>query len=224
VQDAQAERAALLGAETATVLANYIRILGHSARAHSATTCDVDLARLAVKAGLAQVAGDQITHPWLNQRFGLAAVTTDMALAPDLPLAADQPKSALMGLDWTLGRHGGASRRSHDPYARRDYALGAHPFETLTRVATPTTYIDEPNVARVPKRTDMFARAQFGDMGPELQKGATPGTMCARRRPALRNAGCWVPLCFCRMGSRPPMRNRLRPSWQPITSKAPAIF
>ena len=184
VQDAQAERAALLGAETATVLANYIRILGHSARAHSATTCDVDLARLAVKAGLAQVAGDQITHPWLNQRFGLAAVTTDMALAPDLPLAVDQPKSALMGLDWTLGRHGGASRRSHDPYARRDYALGAHPFETLTRVATPTTYIDEPNVARVPKRTDMFARAQFGDMGPELQKGATAGHYVRKAAPS----------------------------------------
>ena len=141
VQDAQAERAALLGAETATVLANYIRVLGHSARAHSATTCDVDLARLAVKAGLAQVAGDQITHPWLKQRFGLAAVTTDMALAPDLPLAADQPKSVRMALDWGLGRHGGASRGSHDPYARRDYAQGAHPFETLKRVETPTTYI-----------------------------------------------------------------------------------
>ena len=184
VQDAQAERAAVLGAETATVLANYIRILGYSARAHSATTCDVDLARLAVKAGLAQVAGEQISHPWLGQRFGLAAVTTDMALAPDLPLAADQPQSALTGLDWTLGRHGGASRRSHDPYARREYAQGAHPFETLKRVETPTTYIDEPNVARVPKRTDMFARAQFGDMGPALQKGATAGHYARKAAPS----------------------------------------
>ena len=134
VQDAQAERAAVLGTETATVLANYLRVLGFNARAHSATTSDVELSRLAVKAGLAQVEGDEITHPWLGNRFGLAAVTTDMPLAYDQPLAAVQPKSALKSLDWIFGRHGGASRGNHDPYAARDYVSGAHPFETLKRV------------------------------------------------------------------------------------------
>jgi hypothetical protein len=224
VQDAQAERAALLGAETATVLANYIRVLGHSARAHSATTCDVDLARLAVKAGLAQVAGDQITHPWLKQRFGLAAVTTDMALAPDLPLAADQPKSVRMGLDWGLGRHGGASRGSHDPYARRDYAQGAHPFETLKRVETPTTYIDEPNVARVPKRTDMFARAQFGDMGPALQKGATAGHYVRKAAPSSAQRRLLGAFVLLQDGEPAAHAQPIAPNWRPITSKGPAIF
>ena len=53
--------------------------------------------------------------------------------------------------------------------------MGPHAFETLKRVDKPTTYIDEPNVARVPKRTDMFARAQFGDMGKNLQENAKGG-------------------------------------------------
>ena len=184
VQDAQAERAAVLGMETATVLANYLRVLGFSARAHSATTSDVELSRLAVKAGVAEVEGNQITHPWLGDRFGLAAVTTDMPLAYDQPLAAVQPKSALKSLDWIFGRHGGASRGNHDPYAARDYVSGAHPFETLKRVETPTTYMDEPNIARVPKRTDMFARAQFGDMGPQVQKGATGGHYVRKAAPS----------------------------------------
>ena len=184
VQDGQAERAAILGAETATVLANYLRVLGFSARAHSATTTDVELSRLAVKAGLTQVEGDQIVHPWLGRRFGLAAVTTDMPLAFDKPLAAKQPKSALNCMEWVLGRHGGACRSNHDPYFKRDYVSGAHPFETLKRVETPTTYMDEPNIARVPKRTDMFARAQFGDMGPQVQKGATGGHYVRKAAPS----------------------------------------
>ena len=70
VQDAQAERAAVLGMETATVMANYLRVLGVGERAHSATTCDVELSRLAVKGGVAEVEGNQMTQPWLGERFG----------------------------------------------------------------------------------------------------------------------------------------------------------
>ena len=126
--------------------------------------------------------GDHLIHSWLGGRFGLAAVTTDMLLAFDQPLAAYQPTSAVNCLDWVLGRHGGASRTNHDPYAGCDYVSGAYPFATLKRVDTPTTYIDEPNITRVPKRTDMFARAQFGDMGPHVQKGATGGQLCPQSR------------------------------------------
>jgi hypothetical protein len=52
-------------------------------------------------------------------------------------------------------------------------------------VDTPTTYIDEPNVARVPKRTDMFARAQFGDMGKALQEGAKGGHYARKAAPSM---------------------------------------
>ena len=42
----QAERAALLSANAAVVIASYLRTIGFSARAHSATTSDVELTRL----------------------------------------------------------------------------------------------------------------------------------------------------------------------------------
>ena len=51
--DAQAHRAALRAMETAAVIANYIRLLGWNARAHSATSTDIDLNRACVAAGLA---------------------------------------------------------------------------------------------------------------------------------------------------------------------------
>ena len=60
-------------------------------------------------------------------------------------------------------------------FATRDFVQSEHPFETLKRVEKPTTFIDEPRVPRVPKRADMFARAQFGDLGPHVQKSSTNG-------------------------------------------------
>ena len=50
---------------------------------------------------------------------------------------------------------------------------------------TPTTYIDEPNVARVPKRSDMFARAQFGDMGKANQNAAKGGYYVRKAAPSM---------------------------------------
>ena len=171
IQNAQAHRAAIRATENATVLAEYIRQLGFDARAHSATASDVHLGKLAVAAGLATWEGGQLQAPWIGVRFGLAVITTDMALVPDMPLLplAQQSRSALKGLHWQWGTHGGASARTSDPYATRDYAAGPHPFETLKRVKDTTTYIDPPNIPRIPKRTDMFARAQFGDMGTKVQ-------------------------------------------------------
>ena len=62
-----------------------------------------------------------------------------------------------------------------NPFAKRPYCAGPHPFEILTRVDKPTTFIDEARVARVLKRTDMFARAKFGDMGKPNQDAARGG-------------------------------------------------
>lgn len=186
ITGAQHQRAALRATENATILADYIRILGFDARAHSVTASDVHLPRLAVAAGLTVMGASTAEAPWLGQRFGLAAITTDMPLAPDLPLMAldRQPASVLSGRLWQLGTHGGANAHSHDPYAKRRFADGPHPFETLKRVDTPTTYIDAPNVPRVPKRTDMFARGQFGDMGPKVQNAMKGGQNIVKCVPA----------------------------------------
>ncbi|MBB5516310.1 reductive dehalogenase [Rubricella aquisinus] len=186
IADAQAQRAALRANETAAVIGNYLRLLGHPSKSHSASSSDVDLNVLTVAAGLATVEEDGVQAPWLGQRFGVAVVTTTLAIAPDQPLApmTQQPWNDTRGPAWALGLRSGTGGLNRDPYAKRDFAAGAHPFEKLKRVDSPTTYIDEPNVARVPKRTDMFARAQFGDMGKPLQDGAKGGHYARKAAPS----------------------------------------
>ena len=186
IMDAQAHRACLRATETATVIANYIRLLGWDARAHTATTTDVDLQKCAVTAGLASVEDGTLVAPWIGTRFGLAAITTTMPLAHDKPLApmSAQPWFKTQGPAWWAGYGTQKSAFNQDPYANRRYAEGAHPFEKLKRVADPTTYIDEPNVARVPKRADLFARAQFGDMGKHTQDAMKGGMHVRKAAPA----------------------------------------
>ncbi|MEO0547554.1 MAG: reductive dehalogenase [Pseudomonadota bacterium] len=190
IADAQAARAGLVAAETAVVISNYIRILGHEARAHTVSTTDVDLNRICVAAGLASVEDARLHNPYLEDRFGLAVVTTTLPLAVDKPLAAKakQDRSQSHGLAWKLGGTFGngfaKNAFNREPLAKRRFVDGAHPFEKLRRVNTPTTYIDEPRVARVPKRADMFARAQFGDMGKAVQKNATGGHYVRKSAPS----------------------------------------
>ncbi|KIC21463.1 2Fe-2S iron-sulfur cluster-binding protein [Leisingera sp. ANG-Vp] len=172
LHDAQDQRACLRAAETVVTLANYIRLLGWEARAHTGAATDVHLGRLAVQAGLATYENGVLTNPFLGSRFGIAAITTTLELAPDQPLVPGQ----IPGLKYRFGLGAHAkSAGSRDPYAKRAFKDGPHPFETLKRVSDPTTYIDEANVARVPKRTDMFARALFGDMGKGPQEAARNG-------------------------------------------------
>jgi reductive dehalogenase len=187
LEDAQAHRACLRASETAVVLANYIRLLGWDAKAHTVTSSDVDLNRLAVAAGLCTVENGALHAPWLGPRFGLAALTTDFELAHDAPLRpwSEQPAWRVKGPSWWLGTRSRRSALNGDPFARRDFADGPHPFETLKRVEEPTTYIDEARIPRVPKRTDMFARAQFGDMGRAVQEGAKGGHYARKAAPSM---------------------------------------
>ena len=180
-------RAALRATEIAVILSSYLNLLV-IARAHSATTSDVDLNKFAVAAGLCTVEDGRVVAPYLGEKFGLAVVTTDMELAPDLPLApgSEQPWFKTKGLAWWLGSGSSKSALNRDPYARRDYVSGGYPFETLKRVDKPTTFIDEERVARVPKRADMFARAQFGDLGPKAQAASGWWLVRQKMRPFLR--------------------------------------
>ena len=186
LEDAQHHRACLRATETAVVLANYIRLLGWDAKAHTATSSDVDLNQLTIAAGLATLEGDQLANPYVGTRFGVAALTTTMELSHDGALAplARQSWLKTKGPAWWVGAGFAKSALNGDPYAKRNFRDGPHPFETLKRVDVPTTYIDEANVARVPKRTDMFARAQFGDMGKATQDGATGGYYVRKAAPS----------------------------------------
>ncbi len=187
LDDAQAHRACLRATETAVVLANYIRLLGWDAKAHSATSTDVDLNQLAVATGLATIEDGVLVNPYLGTRFGVAALTTTLELTHDGALApqSQQPWFKTKGPAWWLGAGFRRSALNGDPFAKRNFADGPHPFETLKRVDDTTTYIDAPNVARVPKRTDMFARAQFGDMGKANQDGAKGGYYARKAAPSM---------------------------------------
>ena len=177
MQDAQAQRASVRATETAVVVANYLRVLGYDARAHSGSATEVDLNWVAVGAGLASVENGTVTNPFVGDRFQVAVITTDFELEPDAPLAplSDQPSTLTKGVAQALGLGSPKTTSTHDPFATRAYAMGPHPFEALKRVDKPTTYIDEARVARVPKRADMFARSKFGDMGKANQEATRGG-------------------------------------------------
>ena len=68
IRDAQSHRACLRASEVAVVIANYIRLLGWDARAHTMSTSDVELGQLAVAAGLATVEGGALNAPFLGPR------------------------------------------------------------------------------------------------------------------------------------------------------------
>ena len=185
-------RSALRAAETAVVLANYLRIMGFSARAHTATSSDLDLTKMAMQAGLLRInARGRLINPFVGTRYALAAVSTRLTLSPDQPLGAPGPLDLWRshGPNWWLGRATLKRALDREPFRSRQFAQGPLPFEKLKRRTEPTTFIDEPRVARVPKRADMFARALFGDMGKSMQNAAKGGFYvlknplgyCARR-------------------------------------------
>ncbi len=187
LKDAHAHRASLRASETTSVLANYIRLLGFDAKSHSCSASDVNLNMLAVAAGLLWYHDGTLAAPFVGEDFGLGAITCRMDLAVDHPLAPPSKQSWFhsKGPAWWLGTGGSKTAWNRDPYRRRRFVDGPHPFETLKRVDKPTTFIDEPRVARVPKRTDMFARAQFGDMGKALQEGAKGGHYARKSAPSF---------------------------------------
>jgi ferredoxin-NADP reductase/epoxyqueuosine reductase QueG len=201
IQDAQAERASLRAAETVAVLSNYIRMLGWEARGHTGSASDVNLNKLAVAAGLCVVEGNPgasggnpgpvLGNPYLGTWFGIGAITTTLELAADLPLAPEGALERLKshGPAWWVGKGFAKNAFNRTPYANRRFMDGAQPFERIKRVETPTTYIDEPRVARVPKRTDMFARAQFGDMGKANQENAKNGKYARKSSAAFAFRG-----------------------------------
>ncbi|MDG1737956.1 MAG: reductive dehalogenase [Paracoccaceae bacterium] len=187
IMEAQEHRAALRATEAAVILSSYLHLLGFSARAHSATTSDVDLNNLAVASGVATSEAGNLAAPWIGEDFGLAVVTTDFEMCVDAPLAplSDQPWSITSGPGWWIGKDTQKNATNRDLFAKRNYVDGGHPFEKLKRVDQPTTYIDEDRVARVPKRADMFARSQFGDLGKKAQDAATGGWYARKAAPAF---------------------------------------
>jgi len=179
----QAWRAALLSAETATVLANYLRILGYDARSHTATTSNVNLNKLALSAGLVLADTDgHITNPYIGKRFGLAAVSTNLEMSCDAPLRKQSVTDRLRakGPAWWMGFASPKNAFNRIAYAKRTFRDSMFPVESLKRVGKTTSFIDEERIPRVPKSSELFLRAAFGDLGKSAQDGSRDGFSVAK--------------------------------------------
>lgn len=177
IRDLQPWRAAMRAAETAVVMANYLRILGFEARSHTATTSEVNLHRLTVSAGLALSDGGRVANPFLGDRFEVAVVTTSMELAPDTPLRSQTLKDRwrAKGPGWWMGTSSPKNPRNIVDMNGRLYRDSRYPTEKLKRVEQTTTFIDEDRIPRVPKSSEMFLRAAFGDLGKPALEASKDG-------------------------------------------------
>lgn len=184
IHSIQAERAAMLGANTGVMIANYIRALGYEARLHTATTSDVDLNRAGVSSGLCLVSQDnqQLVNPFLDNRFGLTVITTTLELAPDKLLAKPSAMGPVWnnGIKWATGYEGVRSASNFDPYLDRDFLKGPYPYEKIKRVDKPTSFMDEERIPRVPARADFFSRAVHGDLGKKPQISFADGMVALK--------------------------------------------
>jgi ferredoxin len=177
IRGTQQGRAELRAGEMAIITAGYIRHLGYDAVAHTATATDLDLKRVALQAGLAEIQGDTLVHPYLFRRrhsqasgFGLAAVSTDLPMTPDCPLARRTfwARWRAYGPHWWLGLGGTRPGWKLLAGRQRPMHLGPYPIEHIQRVDIPTTLITEA-IPRVPQRANFFTRAAHGDLGPRYQ-------------------------------------------------------
>lgn len=173
INDLQIYRASLRAAEISVAGANYIRALGYEARAHSATSSEIDLQRAAVAAGLATWEGDAFTNPFIGSRFGLAVVSTNLELAADKPLKADCKKPNHPS--WWLGTNSHKNAFNHVPYAKRNFKDSLYPVETLKRRDDPTSLVDAERIPRLPKRADFFERSFIGDLGKGPREASIDG-------------------------------------------------
>jgi len=160
--------AKLRATEVAVVVSAYLRQLGFAATAHSPFATEVSLPLMSVHAGLARLDGSELAAPFIGRRFAIGAVTTEMELAADLPLA---PRSLFEGgAAWWLGTGGTETWWNRRAERRRPGEWGRYPMEKVKRVAEATTLIIDDEVPRMPKRSNGFYRGKKGDFGEKVAR------------------------------------------------------
>jgi reductive dehalogenase len=169
--DAASYLSTFAATEVAVLIAGFLRTLGFSARAHSRAMSEVDLHKIALAAGVAELKNGELTHPYYGSKFSVAIVTTNLEMATDKPLASRGIVSNIkaFGPSYQLGLRGTRQGLNIGTGANRPLHMGKHPMEKIKRQDTATTIIDEPNIPRVPKRHDMFTRGAFGDLGEKIE-------------------------------------------------------
>ncbi|MDE0652576.1 MAG: 4Fe-4S dicluster domain-containing protein [bacterium] len=152
--------------EIATVVARYLGTLGYEAAAHSESRSDVDHVVVAVAAGVLEVRRGRLTNPLVVTDFGLATITTSLALPVDQPLAPGHAVArARLAVRHALGVGGTRPGWQRLGGQRRAWHLGRYPMEKVRRVDEPTTLIIEEEIERAAARHNFFTRARAGDLG-----------------------------------------------------------
>lgn len=172
VRDSIRQTAEFRAYEIAISVANHIQNMGFSAVAHDRQHGDVDLDRLTVMAGLGVRSADKVINPYLGDRYVVCAVTTDYALATDLPLDPPAARKA-KGAAWWLGIGGATPALERWRQNSRPTHMSKFAMETVDRVDRPTTLIIDEEVPRIPKRASFFERPVHGDLGKKTQHERT---------------------------------------------------
>jgi hypothetical protein len=122
---------------------------------------------MAVQAGVARLEDGALMAPFIGSRFAVGVVTTDMALAADVPLA---PRRFMEGgAAWWLGLGGTETWWNRWFARRRPGEWGRYPMETVKRVEESTTLIIDDEVPRLPKRSNGY-RGHKGDFGDKVAR------------------------------------------------------
>ena len=155
--------------ELAVVLSGYLRAMGFNARGHAAGATLVDIERLAVRAGVARGEVGILSAPFIKRGFRLGVITTDYALASDLPLAGDGPlEPGDPGI--AMGESGTRPAWWDAEQDKRPLHLGRYAMEKIPHADEPTTLVLRDEIRRIPKRGDFFKRAQAGDLGEKAKR------------------------------------------------------
>jgi len=161
--------------EMVVVMAGYVRALGWSARGHfagdaqvqtraeSQADTQVDIDRMAQRAGLVKALSGVLAMPFSKRGFRRGVVTADYPLEAELPIAPDA------SLDWPdesayTGTGGTRPGFEDAELAQRTVRLGRYALERIKRFEQPTTLILRDEIRRAPKRADLFTRALAGDL------------------------------------------------------------
>ena len=169
IAGSNAARTDLRVTELAVVLSGYLRAMGFNARGHAAGATLIDIEHLAVRAGVARDEGGILGAPFIRRGFRLGVITTDYALASDLPLAGDGPlEPDDPGI--AMGESGTRPAWWDAEQDRRPLHLGRYAMEKIPRAEEPTTLVLREEIRRIPKRGDFFKRAQAGDLGEKAKR------------------------------------------------------
>jgi reductive dehalogenase len=163
IRSSNGAAAKMRATEVAVILSAHVRQLGFTSTAHTPHISEISLPVLALQSGLVRFEYGKLTAPFVGLQFAIAAITTEMELASDLPLGKRrlfEGKAA-----WWLGIGGTETWWNRRMRQNRPGEWGPYPMERLKRVPRTTTLIIEDEVPRLPKRAGGFARARMGDFG-----------------------------------------------------------